>query len=354
MYRCYYESPLGLCLLEGDGIYLTRLAFLDQKISGFTEKKHPFFEKVINELNAYFKSELGKFTFLHRQATTTFKAAVYVKLNETQIGSTLSYQQLGKLVNSRAIQAIGTTMKTNNLPIVIPCHRVIKSDKTIGQYNGGIDRKEALLAIERRYRINQKCIKQEFKLVDIQKLVSLNEKFSRIKPVNHIMIIPDLYTCIITQIIYQQIAFKTACRIEEQLYYLCDYEITPEKVKGLSKKVLMINQTKWQYILNVTNFVMQNPELYSQLEKSDDPNFIYETLIKITGVGKWTIEMVLLFNKFNPNIFSINDLIIRKQLADFFPGEEEAEILLKISGIESIVSINLWREFIVKGEKNKN
>ena len=48
----------------------------------------------------------------------------------------------------RAVRAVGTACATNPLPVVVPCHRVVRSDGTIGQYLGGTDAKRALLRLE--------------------------------------------------------------------------------------------------------------------------------------------------------------------------------------------------------------
>lgn len=63
-------------------------------------------------------------------------------------GTTLSYQEVARLAgNPRASRAVGTIMKRNRNP-QIPCHRVICSDGSLGGYNGGIEKKRALLEAE--------------------------------------------------------------------------------------------------------------------------------------------------------------------------------------------------------------
>lgn len=65
-------------------------------------------------------------------------------------GSTESYKQLAEEVgNPRAIRAVGTACATNPLPVVVPCHRVLRSDGGLGGYIGGLDAKTALLELER-------------------------------------------------------------------------------------------------------------------------------------------------------------------------------------------------------------
>jgi len=64
-------------------------------------------------------------------------------------GATISYGELAELVgHPGAARAVGTTMATNPVPIILPCHRVLASDGTLGGYGGGLDMKRELLGIE--------------------------------------------------------------------------------------------------------------------------------------------------------------------------------------------------------------
>jgi methylated-DNA-[protein]-cysteine S-methyltransferase len=81
-----------------------------------------------------------------------FDKKVYKQLVRTSIGETLSYQQLAsKVGNKNASRAVGSSMRRNPLPLLIPCHRVIKSDGKLGNYSapGGISKKQEILSFER-------------------------------------------------------------------------------------------------------------------------------------------------------------------------------------------------------------
>ena len=65
-------------------------------------------------------------------------------------GRTRTYQEVAELVgNPRAVRAVGTACATNPLPLVVPCHRVLRSDGSLGGYLGGAEAKTLLLALER-------------------------------------------------------------------------------------------------------------------------------------------------------------------------------------------------------------
>ncbi|MFF0973776.1 UNVERIFIED_CONTAM: MGMT family protein, partial [Kocuria sp. CPCC 205295] len=65
-------------------------------------------------------------------------------------GRTRSYKEIAELVGSpRAVRAVGTACATNPLPVVLPCHRVLRSDGGLGGYIGGLEAKTALLSLEK-------------------------------------------------------------------------------------------------------------------------------------------------------------------------------------------------------------
>ena len=78
-----------------------------------------------------------------------FQRHAYMLLRKVPAGAVITYQGLAASAGKpNAQRAIGTTMATNPIPIFVPCHRVIKSDGTIGNYGGGVDNKIKLLRAE--------------------------------------------------------------------------------------------------------------------------------------------------------------------------------------------------------------
>lgn len=78
-----------------------------------------------------------------------FRRLVLTRLRAIDYGQTTSYAALAVAAgNPRAVRAVGTACATNPLPLVVPCHRVVRSDGAMGEYVGGVDAKRALLALE--------------------------------------------------------------------------------------------------------------------------------------------------------------------------------------------------------------
>jgi AraC family transcriptional regulator of adaptative response/methylated-DNA-[protein]-cysteine methyltransferase len=81
---------------------------------------------------------------------TAFQRQVWEKLREIPYGETVSYGDVAKaLGNPGAVRAVGRACATNPVALVIPCHRVVREDKSLGGYRWGLERKKKLLARER-------------------------------------------------------------------------------------------------------------------------------------------------------------------------------------------------------------
>ncbi|MGZ4532483.1 MAG: methylated-DNA--[protein]-cysteine S-methyltransferase, partial [Mycobacteriaceae bacterium] len=81
--------------------------------------------------------------------STGFRRTVLAHLPGIDYGSTASYAAVAQLTgHSKAVRAVGTACATNPLPVVVPCHRVVRSDGTAGGYVGGPEAKLALLSLE--------------------------------------------------------------------------------------------------------------------------------------------------------------------------------------------------------------
>ena len=81
---------------------------------------------------------------------TEFQQRVWDVLLHIPYGETRTYKDVAESVgNPNAVRAVGTACATNPLPLVVPCHRVLRSDGSTGGYLGGADAKKLLLALER-------------------------------------------------------------------------------------------------------------------------------------------------------------------------------------------------------------
>ncbi len=105
--------------------------------------------KVIEELEAYFGKKKTRFSIPIKTSGTAFQEKVWKALLHIPYGKTVAYSDIAKAIgHPKACRAVGTAVGKNPISIFIPCHRVLPSSGGIGNYGGGIDKKEFLLALE--------------------------------------------------------------------------------------------------------------------------------------------------------------------------------------------------------------
>ena len=155
------DSPVGRLLLVATERGLLRVAYesehhdvvlqhLGERISPRILEDPARLDAISRELDQYFAGRLRTFTApLDRQLSSGFRRTVLEHLTDIAYGHTASYAAVAELAgNPRAVRAVGTACATNPLPVVVPCHRVLRSDGTLGGYLGGSDAKRTLLALE--------------------------------------------------------------------------------------------------------------------------------------------------------------------------------------------------------------
>lgn len=153
LYYTYYESPIGLLKIGGTDNYISELSFVDNQEQiihgepGVSDVIHQCTEELIE----FFQGRRKDFTIPVHQEGTEFQQRVWGELLEIPFGRTISYLDLAKrLGDAKAIRAAASTNGKNKIAIVVPCHRVIGSDKTLVGYSGGLWRKKWLLQHEFR------------------------------------------------------------------------------------------------------------------------------------------------------------------------------------------------------------
>jgi methylated-DNA-[protein]-cysteine S-methyltransferase len=107
-------------------------------------------DPVARQLDEYFAHRRRVFDVpLDLRLSKGFRRAVLTHLRQIPYGLTESYSQVATAAGSpRAVRAVGSACATNPVPIVVPCHRVVRSDGSFGGYAGGPDAKRALLTLE--------------------------------------------------------------------------------------------------------------------------------------------------------------------------------------------------------------
>lgn len=144
-------TPAGIVrlafALEGHDAVLERLA---ATVSPRVLAAPARLDDAARQLDEYFAGQRRAFALpVDLRLAHGFRRQVLDHLREVPYGRTATYTALASAAGSpRAVRAVGSACATNPVPIVVPCHRVVRTDGTIGQYLGGTEVKRALLAME--------------------------------------------------------------------------------------------------------------------------------------------------------------------------------------------------------------
>lgn len=162
------DSPIGSLLLAATPEGLVKVALrgenhsdvLDElatKVSPRILRAPRRLQGVARQLDEYFAGRRHSFELdLDMRLVRGFRRTVLGHLLEIPYGQTESYAEVAAAVgNPKAVRAAGTACATNPLPLVIPCHRVVRSDGNIGNYGGGSDAKRLLLDLEGERRVTR-------------------------------------------------------------------------------------------------------------------------------------------------------------------------------------------------------
>jgi len=112
-------------------------------------RDHPALHALSAQLTAYFDGSLHEFSVPLDLRGTPFQLEVWRALQEIPYGQIRSYTDIAQAIGRpRAVRAVGMANHNNPVPIIVPCHRVIGSNRTLTGYGGGLDLKERLLRLE--------------------------------------------------------------------------------------------------------------------------------------------------------------------------------------------------------------
>jgi methylated-DNA-[protein]-cysteine S-methyltransferase len=147
------KSPIGDLVVSGTDEFVTEL-LLDvpgRKVVASDERgrrRGPVLDAA-RQLDEYFARRRRVFDLPLSVSGTDFQKQVWLTLAEIPYGQTISYAELARLVGRpQAFRAVGQANGANPIPVILPCHRVIAADGTIGGYGGGLPTKRLLLELE--------------------------------------------------------------------------------------------------------------------------------------------------------------------------------------------------------------
>ncbi len=159
-----FRSPIGDLLLGSindnlclcDWVVEPHRELMDRRISryfnaGYRKVTSDVIKRAIEEIEEYFGGARREFSIPIQMAGTEFQRRVWSELMTVPYGETISYGLLARRIGkAKGVRAVALACANNPISIIVPCHRVIGSDKSLTGYGGGVATKRALLQLEAR------------------------------------------------------------------------------------------------------------------------------------------------------------------------------------------------------------
>lgn len=287
---------------------------------------------------------------LDLSGVTPFAAEVYRALRAVPAGKTTTYGDLARAVSPSAgaqgigngARAVGRAMATNPVPILVPCHRVVGAKDTPGGFSayGGAVTKEKLLVAEGG------ALRRQTSLFDGTRRLPfdgdaalahlrdgdpvLGRHIARVGPLRlQLKASEGTYAALAESIVYQQLSTRAAATIFGRFRALHpDGRLEPERLLAASDETLRgagLSRGKIASLRDLAARVVSGeiPPLV-ELQRLDD-DAIVERLTRVRGIGRWTVEMLLIFRLGRPDVLPVADYGIKKGFARVFPRTKRGE-----------------------------
>lgn len=375
-----FDTPIGRCGISWNKAGVTALQLPERNDSDLQAKllrkspkaqqaaPPPKVQKAIDEIVALLRGEKRDLSAIPLDMANVpgFHRRCYEFARTIPPGKTLSYGEIAAKVGQKgAARAVGQAMGRNPFPIVVPCHRVLAAGRKLGGFsaNGGIATKLKLLTIEGVHENDQAPDEAEAapdytaavaylrnadpalaKVIDLAGPCRMQIKGTQ-----------SLFIALAEAIVYQQLTAKAAATIFARVRGLFPHAHnapTPQQLLRASDARLRsagLSGAKAAALRDLARKACdgQIPEL-KDLQTMDDAQIV-ESLTQVKGIGRWTVEMLLMFRLGRPDILPLDDYGIRKGIAVIdrkrkLPGKPEMEKRgRRWSPHRSVACWYLWR-----------
>jgi methylated-DNA-[protein]-cysteine S-methyltransferase len=327
-------------------------------------KPPAWIKTLIASVKAHLKGDAQDFSAVPLAiAGTEFLQAVYRAAQTIPAGSVLTYGELAALLGKPgATRAVGTALGKNPIPLLIPCHRIVANGRQPGGFSapGGLPAKLALLDCEGVTLQPPPVVADNSQwLKAIAALQKQDKTIARlIKRVAPFAFVPHLrdepLTSFISAITSQQLSVKAAATIFKRVLALIaiDGVVHPEKLLRISDDELRgagLSYMKVSYLKDLAQkYVDGELPTLAQIQQMSDEQII-KRFTQVKGIGRWTVEMYLIFNLGRTDVFPTLDLGVRKGIAQLFKLAEMPDAVTAMAYGEkwkpyrSIASLYLWR-----------
>jgi len=342
-----FPTSLGICGVSWDVQGVTSFFLpeasgrgVETHLKRMTESKRAssvppsWIKELIGKVKAHLKGEAQDFSNLplHFIETPEFTHSVYRATQKIPSGEVVTYTEMAARIGKpNAVRAVGTALGRNPIPLIVPCHRVVASSGKLGGYSapGGVETKAALLELE---GVSLKKSGVMVTLAQWQKAARTLQKQDKsiarlIKKVGPLQFQPLLkkepLAALIQAITSQQLSSKAAATILNRVNALIAEDSHPDPKRILNTDDIDLRKAGLSFMK--VSFLKDLARKYldgklsplEKLKQMSDEQIIKE-FTQIKGVGRWTVEMYLIFNLGRADIFPTLDFGIRKAVAQLY------------------------------------
>ena len=264
---------------------------------------------------------------LDSEGVPPFHRRVYEAARQVPPGQTVTYGELAQRVGSPgSARAVGQAMGKNPFPIVVPCHRVVAAGGRIGGFSaeGGVSTKRRMLGIERggAYAFDPELALEHLTAAD-RKLARVIGEVGAFRM--EIEASASLFDALSKAIIYQQLSGKAAATIHARVKGLFRAPMTSERLLRTSTERLRSAGLSGSKVLSLQDLARRAkdgslPTLKAVHRMGDDA--VVEALTEVRGIGRWSAEMLLMFNLGRANVLPLGDYGIQKGFQRVFAKKE--------------------------------
>lgn len=343
----FFSSPIGRCaVVWGErgisGIYLpesreseTRARLLRRHTGAIESQPVDGVAQAIASMSAQLDGaamDLAAIA-LDMSGVPAFHRRVYEVARQIPSGSTLTYGEIATRLGSRGLaRAVGQALGSNPFPIVVPCHRVLAAGGRIGGFSasGGITTKLRLLGIEGRDRRTPSLLDgDDFdfdRAAAVAHLrasdVSMARLIDEVGPFRmELKTTPSLFVALAESIVYQQLTGRAAATIfarVQALFPRAHHGPTAEQILRVSDDRLRGAGLSNAKLLALRDLARRsvNGEIPTLTEaRAMDDEALIARLTEVRGIGRWTVEMLLMFRLGRPDVLPIDDYGVRQGFA---------------------------------------
>ncbi len=365
------KSIIGLLLPEPSHVSLLRRvaqSFIDCHEAEPTQPVN----KVIKQIRQYFAGQPANFKGISIDLTgcTPFCQTVYEQLCQVPAGSTVSYKDLAAACEKPdAARAIGLAAGRNPVPLLIPCHRVVNADGRLGGFSasGGVSLKARMLQLEGHiieerpaYRICPPLLISDCNIDGALNHLSRADSdladLIRVAPRFNLEFNPgtSIFQALLEAIVYQQLTGKAAATIYRRVLALFSgkSEVSALDIIRADEEELGsagLSRNKVLAIKDLADFAVSGRLPDHNQMRTMSNTAIIDRLTLIRGIGRWTVEMLLIFKLGRADVMAADDYGLRKGLAAIRHSRElptPTELMSQAEAwkpYRSIASWYLWR-----------